>query len=978
MKQAMLNTNQNPARNADKPKFLLRQILSIFILLTSFVLAQQKGEITGIVVDGDFGEPMIGANVFIDGTTMGAATDIEGRYTISNVAGGEYTVVFSMIGYAKKSVTNVKVESGKVVKLDITMSMESIQTDEVVITAKSVQDSEAGLLIKRQKSVSVSDAISAEQISRTGSSDAADAVKQVVGASVVDGKYVFVRGLGERYSATQLNGAELPSSDPDKKAFQLDLLPANLLENITTIKTFTPDKPGNFSGGIVDVGTKNFPEKFTFSLSTGASYNTQTTGNDGYLTYSGGNTDWLGYDDGTREIPAVLNGDVQTINPVVARFDADKAQQLDTYSKAFNNTMDIGKETAPVNNSFSLSIGNKVATGEESSFGYLGSFTYGRNFSFYENGEIGRYTLTGVSTEELNNELLLNDNKATTEASLGGLVSAAYNITSEHQVGGNVFYSRSGTQTTRYQYGKWPHQFGVDDPRTVYNRVLEYQERDIVSYQLRGDHYLPFMLNSQFDWSAAFATTNQNEPDRRLIFSYENPQDDGTTTYNIVGSNFDDPSRYFRKLTDNANTFQANLAIPFEQWSGLKSKLKIGGYYQESDRAFEERIFSYNIPNNFVINDVNGDLTQLFSNEYNGITEVDSSGSRTRYYFGNTIEDISKPKNNYDADQTISAYYGMLELPILKNFKLIGGARYEVTEMNVVSKDTTKDKGLIDEKDLLPSLNLVYQLSENMNLRFAATKTLARPNFREKAPFASKDFVNGVEVVGNPNLKRTLIENLDLRWEWFMRPGEIAAVSFFYKNLRNPIEIGYDEGSTAANQIVTYTNVDLAILKGIEVEFRNRLDYIHPALSDFSIGGNLSLIDSRIDIPTDELASRRAIDSTASGTRDLQGQSKVIFNLDLSYVNYDFGTSVNLHYNIFSERLAQITAGINPDVYEQPTPTLDLNASQDLPYNFQLKLGVRNLLNAEYKQIYRHNGQEYIYQSYTRGRTVSLGVSYKI
>lgn len=969
----MLNQKFNRGLKFIFSKFLTSLLILLF--LSTNISAQGKAEVYGKIVDSKTGEPLIGANVVMKGTTMGAAADIDGNYKIKNVPAGKYTLVFSVISYTEKTVTGVKLEPGEMEKIDITLTPETIQTEEIVVTAKALKNTEAGMLKDRQKSNSVSDAISAEEITAAGASNAADAVQKVVGATVVEGKYVYVRGLGNRYSSTQLNGAELPSSDPNKKAFQLDLLPSNLLSNIVTIKTFTPDKPGNFSGGIVDIGTKSFPESFTLKFSTSASFHSQATLNSDYLTYKGGNKDWLGYDDGTRELPGLLdNPNTDVPSEVASRFDSEKAAKLDAYTKAFNSTMDIKRETAPVNQGYSFSIGNQISTGRESSLGYSGSITYGRDFSYYENGEVGIYKLNEGSSV-MNDQLKLSDSEGTTSTNLGALGAFNYNISREHQVGGNVFYSRSATSTARYQQGVWLQELG--NKRVVMNRVLGFKERDILSTQLRGEHLLSGLFSMTVDWNVSLSTTRQKEPDQRLVFSYADTTKD-PDIHTVVGSNFDDPSRYFRDLEDNSNTYNLNLTLPFAQWNGLMSKFKFGGTYQNSDRVFNERIFSYDV-NNQYFRDVNGDVGELFDNKYNGIVDADTSSTgRVRYTFGNVIRDNSKPKNNYTGEQKIAAFYGMFEMPISRRLKFVGGLRYETTETEVVSEDKSQEVGKITEEDFLPSFNLIYQLSEDMNLRVAATQTLARPNFREVAPYSSKEFVNGYELQGNPNLQRTLIQNYDVRWEWFKRPGEIFAVSGFYKKMENPIERAFETGTTESNRIITYRNVDNATILGAEFEARMNLDFISEELSNFSVGTNLSLVKSEIDIPESELNARKAIDSTSGTTRELQGQSPYILNIDLSYNNLNRGTSASLHFNTFGERLSKVSANLTPDVYEQPAAKLDLVISQSLYQGLSIKLSAKNILDSPYKEVYKYRGDEYIFQKYNRGVSYSFGLSYDL
>ncbi len=957
---------------------LLIFVLSIYPMVLSSTYAQESGTIFGKVVDSATGEELIGANIFLEGTTIGAATDIEGNFKIGTVPAGTYTLIASMIGYSKFTVTDLEIKPGEQKKLDLSLVSEAYQTEEVVITARMILDNDAALLKNRQKSITVSDAIGSDMIKQSGSDNAGDALKKVVGTSVVDGKYVFVRGLGDRYSSTQLNGAELPSTDPNRKSFQMDLIPSNLLDNIVTLKTFTPDKPGNFSGGIVDIGTKSFPERFTLKLSGGTSYNSQTTGNAEFLTYQGGETDWLGIDDGTRGLPEIFN-DPNLAIPTEqgARFDDQQAATLNEVSKSFNNVMDVSRGTVPVNSNFSLSVGDNIPVGETSKFGYLASLTYRRDYSFYEGGEVGRYILSDIGSEELNPQLLLNDSKGVGEANWGGLVTAAFNINPEQQISGNYFYSRSGIATTRYMFGKWPQEFGLGEDSPDYtNRVLHWMERDISSYQLRGDHLISGLLNTHADWSASFSETKQDEPDFRLVTSYTRirPQD---TTYTITGSNFDDPSRYFRTLADNNKTFNANLAIPFAQWNGYLSKFKFGGYLQLSDRNFNETIITYS-PKNTLFNETGGDLTTLFENENNGITDTSNIGGTTRYTFGNTVFDRSFAKNNYTGDQSIYAVYGMFEMPIFTDLKFVGGVRFETTDLSVLSLDPNIPEGKIDEQDWLPSVTFIYNLSGNMNLRVAGTQTLARPTFREIAPFSSKEFVNDVELSGNPNLQRTLIENYDIRWEWFLRPGEIFAVSAFYKNLKDPIEIAFVEGSTRSNPIVNYTNVDRAKLLGVELEARLGMSYLTEAVKNFSLGFNLSLVSSTVDIAPSELEQRRAIDPNTSDTRQLQGQSPYVLNIDLSYNNVESGTIAGIFFNSFGERLSKVSANATPDVFEKPAPLLNFTASQKLFELLTLNVGVKNILNSEYQEVYRYNDKDYIFQSYKLGISYSVGLTYSL
>lgn len=960
-------------------KFLQFFVLSVFCLTATSAFANDvTGKVTGTVVDSETGEPLIGANVFFEGTNIGAASDLDGQFTIKKIPPGTYNLIVSMIGYAKLTVSQVKVDAGETLSYDLSLKPEAIMAEDVVVVAEIIENTEAALLKKRQKSIAISDAISAEAISRSGSGDAAEAMTKVTGASVVDGKYVYIRGLGERYASTHLNGVELPSADPDKKAFQLDLFPANLLDNIVTLKTFTPDKPGNFSGGVVDIGTKAFPEQFTMSFSSSASYNSQATWSDKFLLYSRGSTDWLAIEDGTRDIPDMLSDPGLTIpSPARARIEARRgniadAQFLDAASKSFNSIMGPTSESAPVNQSYGFSVGNQRPFFGKP-LGYVFSLTYGRSLSYYEDGFTGRYSLPQAGGTGLNSELLLEDTKGEEDVNWGGVLNLGYKLTPHHELSFNSIYSRSAESEGRYQFGTWPKEFGLSDNTNFFeNRTLIYKERELYSLQVSGEHFLKGLLNSTVEWNASMAANEQEEPDSRFFANIMRVSD-GDTSYSASQSGFSDPGRYFRNLQEDSRNAKLDISIPFKQWSGLKSKFKIGGAYKDTEREFRERIFSISPSSTMPYT---GDPQEFFSNERMGIIAVDTlANGNPNYTFGNTVAERSKVKNNYDGSLDVGGVYGMLDVPLASRLRFIGGVRYETTELETVSQDTNQAIGRIKEQDILPSANLVFSLKDNMNVRAAYTKTLARPTLREIAPFESFEFINGNFLIGNPALNRALIDNYDLRWEWFLRPGEIVAVSAFYKNISNPIERTIVGGT---NGQIQYKNVDDAEVFGLEFEVRKRFDDLGGVLEHFSAGANFTLTDANITIPEDELVRRRAVDPDANDVRPLQGQSPFLLNVDLSYINSRSRTTLSVSYNTFGDRLSNVSLGGTPDVFERTRHTLSFNARQGLFRHLSLKFAVKNILNDSYKESYELKGNEFIYQEYKLGRTYSFGVSYSL
>ncbi|MDX1428785.1 MAG: TonB-dependent receptor [Rhodothermales bacterium] len=953
----------------------LRSCKAIIALLVGLALAAplraqstdspETGTVAGVVVDAQTGETLIGANVVLDGTLIGSTTDIDGHYTIPAVPVGLQTLVFSYIGYTQQTVRNVEVERGGLTRIDIALSPQTVGMDEVVVEARALRNNEAVLLRDRQKALAVSDAISAEAISKSGSSNAADAMEKVTGASVVGGKYVYVRGLGERYASTHLNGAEMPSADPDKKAVQFDLFPANLLDNIVTIKTFTPDKPGNFSGGLVDISTKAFPEELDVKFSAKASFNSGTHFGNDFLTYPGGGTDWLGVDDGTRGLPSLLS-DPNLVIPSAqrARRDAELAAMLDAVSKSFNSVMAPLAATAPANSSYSLSIGSRTDLIKRP-LGFVVSLTYSRSASSYDNGTTGRYSFTG---SDLATDLDLKDALSSDEINWGGIANVSYQFSPRHELGLNTLYSRSAESAARLQEGLWPKELG-DDPNSIRtNRYLLYTEREIYSFQLRGKHNLPFLAGTTIEWNASNARTLQDEPDRRFFASTRRTI--GTTeVLSASSSGFSDPSRYFRNLDETNRNAALDVSVPFKAWTGTKGKVKFGGAAQRSDRDFRERVFSYSSSPDIRFE---GNPETYFAAANMGIVALDTL--RKRFEFGQVISDDTKLRNNYDGTGEVDAAYAMIELPLTRALKIVGGARLETTDIRVASRDSSVGIGSLDRTDVLPSVNAVYALTDNMNLRAAFTKTLARPTFREIAPFESFDFTVGDFRIGNPDLDRTRITNYDLRWEWFTRPGEILAVSLFYKDLENPIEEAIVGGTNGQLQ---YQNVDRAKVYGAEIEVRSALDFIWGRLSNFSTGVNFSLVKSIVDIPETERAAREAVNPNIGKTRELQGQSPYILNADLSYDNAGNGTSVGAFFNVFGRRLSNVSLGGTPDVFERPSAQLDLSVSQRLHRNWSVNSAVKNVLNSTRKWSHLFNDQEFVYQEYNRGQTFSLGVTFR-
>lgn len=960
-------------KGALKLFFVAITILGIGICSVERSVAQQqqKGSITGKIIDGSTKEPMIGVNVILKGTNMGAASDFEGQFVIRGVPVGEYNLIARMIGYSDVNLEKVVVSNKLVTELQaIEMQFKAIEMGSVVVTARFIQNSEEAMLSRRKDESAISDGLSAEAISRTSSGQAADAMQQVTGASVVGGKYVYVRGLGERYASTQLNGVELPSADPDKRSFQLDLIPTAVLDNIVTTKTFTPDQPGNFSGGVVNLGMRSFPDKMMFTFSTSTSYNSVSTFNDQYLTYAGGSRAWLGMDDGTRSLPDVVKDENLTIpDESDARRDETLANEIDRVSQAFTPVMAPSQVTAPINRSIALSFGNQLSLFGKP-LGFFGSLNYSRDYSLINNGQVARWKLTGNVSENdvLTNLVDLTDTKGSDEVLWGGMATTSYQFMNGQEIQLNYLLSHSGNSESRYLTGPWPEQ-GVSGYET---RALKFTERRLSSWQLRGDHALPFGF--KFNWTGFLATTKQDEPDTRYFsdtFSNRKFAGRDTVIYSISPSIISRPARYFREMDEDSKSFQFASEKDFQIWNGSEAKIKFGALYEEKQRNFEESLFEYWKGSGYRYD---GDAETFLSPEKSGIIGYDQD--RDVYKFGYYIQrGVSTIGGDYSGSQIVRSAFLMVDMNLFSKLRFIGGARFEASRMDVSNDE---EFGMLRDDDWLPSVNLVYKMKNDMNLRLAYGRTLARPNFREKAPYANFEFSNDFIFNGNVDLKRTLIDNYDLRWDWFLSHGEIISVSGFYKYFRNPIERVINVFFSSEGALVFFDNVDNAKVYGLEFELRKNLGMFHSSLNNFMFGGNISFIHSQVAIPEEELINIRALNPDAENKRELQGQSPFVANINLTYDNAKTGTTANLFYNITGERLSEVSLGGTPNVFEQPRHLVNISATQKIWNHLSVKGSVKNLLNQSHSFIHHYQGQEFVRQEYKPGTSYSLGLKYEL
>jgi TonB-dependent receptor len=567
------------------------------------------------------------------------------------------------------------------------------------------------------------------------------------------------------------------------------------------------------------------------------------------------------------------------------------------------------------------------------------------------------------------------------------MFNMAYKLSDNHIISGNVIFNNDAELITRSQAGSFLGQ--VSNSLAVFNtNSVEFIQRQIANFQLSGRHAFPKLNQIQLEWNASRTNSFQHEPDLKYFAYTTVTEDPGAgeevTEYYINNAEYAFPYHFFRKLNDTGYEGKVDLSIPlgFGQNPGSSNQIKIGGLYNTTDREFEEYRYQLNnsgIPSTINFTSFAGDFDAFWDESNFGIIDTlyKADGTVQRYVTGYHYVNQINARNFYTGNSTISAAYAMLTYNVLPRLKVIGGVRMENTDMSVISRDTLVPEGKINQTDYLYALNLIYTLNEKSNLRLAGSQTLARPNLRELAPFVQFDTKNGFFNVGNPNLKRTLIQNYDIRYELYPQHGELIAVSAFYKQFKDPIIRAFNPKATIPE--LSFINVDEAIVVGAELELRKSLGFIAPVFEKFYFNMNLALIHSEYDIPADEIANSKNIDPEYDQTtRPFQGQAPYIVNAILSYINPDNGLEVSLGYNVSGKRLYNISLFATPDVYEQPQSLLNFKASKKFAAHYQVSLTARNLLNARNRKTLEFHGETYDAESYSIGRTIGASFTYTI
>lgn len=904
--------------------------LLVATALTQDLAAQGTGRIIGRVVESQQGAPVAGATVELVGIARSGVTAVDGRYILERVPAGPVSIRARMIGFGPKVVTGVVVPDGGSVAQDIALSTEVVQLAEIEVSAESERGTVNRALEEQRNATNIVSAITSEQIAKSPDGDAGQAVQRVSGVTVQDGRYVFVRGLGERYTTTALNGARIPSPEPERRVVPLDLFPSALLEGITTSKTFTPDQPGDFSGAAVNLKTREFPERRVATFSVSAGVNTAATGKDLVRAPTEGQ-EWLGRAGSERELPAAAAGagdlrglDQSQINDIIGSF-----------RNAWSGRVDNGS----ANGGFGFTLG-----GEDPIFaqpvGYIGSFTYSYGQEVRADEERSLIIANGSGFEPLNRA---RGSTARNTVLWGGILNLSTRLGTRHKIGLNNTYNRSADNEASRLAGE-NEEFNVDLDVTR----LTFVQRTVRSHQLTGEHLIGD--DHLVDWSFTGSRVNRYEPDRSDI-AYITDLDPATGTsqpISWVGAPRS-ATRTFSDLDESAYEGQGNYRL-FLGSSAMPAIVKIGGAYRAVDRDVDSRAF---------------DITNR------GLSPADRQAPPEQIFAGPYAQDsrlslfVNANGGRYDARDRLAAGYGQVELQLSDRLRLIGGARVEHwrLDLNTLSPqgiETTTDR---ENTDVLPSLALNYQLREDQVVRVSASQTLSRPEYREISPVSSFEPIGGLITFGNPDLRRALIQNYDARWEWYPGPGEVLSVGVFAKRFRDPIErVFVTLTGAAANSFV---NAEKANNYGVELEARKGLGFLSPPLAALTAFANATLMRSRIT------PGNTDISSLTSRDRPMVGQAEYVFNGGLTYGNGG-GLSATALYNMVGPRIVEAGARPFPDAYERARHVVDLSVQFPLMGGTSLKLDARNLLDEPYEIV-----QGGVLRSrYRAGRVFAVGAAW--
>jgi TonB-dependent receptor len=936
---------------------MLQRLLTIIFLIVSSAALAQNGTISGVVTDQATGETVIGANVVIQGTTVGTATDIDGKFAISNVKPGTYNVQVSFVTYKSHLIPDVVVESGKITEIKIQMHEDVSQLQEVVVTGTREINNDFSLIQSIKEAKLVVSGISAEQITRLPDRDAAQIAARVPGVTIADNRFILIRGVPERYNQVMMNGIIAPSTEIDKRSFSFDLIPSNAIDQMLIYKSGAANLPGDFAGGVIRMITKRPTEERYIKFGTTVGYRSNTTFGD-YVSSEGSSTDVFGFDNGFRDLPS--NFPTSTQLKATTR----TSSMRERAGKSLTNNFDNTTTSAPLDMGANLTISQPFSLGSVdfknvTILSYSNSYqrtsaAFKRYNSFDDNVNLERFSYTDnfygndVRVNAVHNWLIdFNDN---------------FNIEFKNlfvQLGENETILRNGTDF--YQLPNYDRQ----------NYSYHYLSRSILSSQLEGNHR--FGEKNTLNWVFGYNGISRNEPDFRRFRTIRDNSFRGTEEPFLMqlpaAGNLFETGRFWSDLNDKGYSNGVN----FERKIGSdenNGSIQVGYFTEYKTRTFDARYMNYLYPDGPDFDPAVGEelrrlpLSDIFSPQ-----NISNEN-------GFVVEEGTTPQDHYEGSNLLASGYiggsysfGKLDLS--------GGFRAEYNRQELTSK--SNQGGLIEVNNPvfapLPMLNAAFNVSDRALLRAAYSRTVNRPEFRELAPFLYYNFEYEVAVYGNPDLNTAFVNNIDFRYELYPNAGELFSIGAFYKTFSNPIEQYLQ--ITSENPQLYFDNAVSAYNYGAELEIRKSLASLGVSriLRNTSVNLNAAWIYSTVDI---------GAQATNQVDRPLQGQSPYILNAGLYYNDEETGFGVNAAYNVFGPRIYSVGDVLFPTWWEMPRHSMDFQISKTFRNRFETKLNIQNALNTPFRIVQDSNldnkisENEAIIYKYQLGTQFSVGLSYRL
>lgn len=927
------------------------------IRVTAFTLPDRTpGCLAGLVVDKQTREPLTGATVQIEGNAAGAVTDIDGRFLFPELMPGSYKIEVKYISYALLQLGPVVISPGEKTLLTVEMTEASLSLEGVVVVARAKQNTELALLKATQASLVVQSGISAQQIGRTQDRDASEVIRRIPGISLIDGKFVMVRGLSQRYNNVWINNSAVPSSEADSRAFSFDIIPSGQMDNLIVVKSPAPEFPADFSGGFIKINTKDIPERDAFSVSIGGSWNDQTHFRN-FLYNPGSPTDFLGFDNGCRRLPGSYT---------LRQDNADQAAVNEITRRGFNTNWQIKNKHPWGDLRLNTSLNHTFRRDDGKRLALLAAVNYTNAYKRIENMENARYSLYDVNKDTPDYKNQYTDQVYSNDVRIGAMA--------------NLTYLPDGD--TKYEFKNIFNQLGQNRYTRrdgfLFNSGKYIQEKQEYFYASRTAYNGQFTgtrahEEATFDWSVGYAYANKNQPDRRMINREENGFA-GDPHEGEMRIDQNEIQRLFYRLDEHIVSAAVNYQWKF-RFGSLRPLLKAGVYGEYRHRNYQTRAFYYRwnpeeMPGGFEYEEV-----------VSSILQPGNLGADKLYAYEDTDN-----RNSYKGMNLSGAGYIGLNVPV-DRFDFYGGVRYEYTKMQLTSYVTLKDfktqKTRYPSSRFFPSLNASYRFDEAHQLRLAYGLSINRPEFRERSGSVYYDFDLFSNVMGNPGLKPAYIQNADMRYEFYPGANETVSVALFYKHFKNPIEWTYiDNGGSYT---YTYENARSATNYGIEVDIQKNLAFL--GLEHFSWNFNGAYIRSHVHFDTDRFEK----------SRPMQGQSPYLINTGIFYQYDPWGLFAGVLYNRIGKRITEVgkadatgQASINndfPDTYELARNTIDLSFGKKLGTHWEVKANVRNLLGekikfVQYPKFYDSDHvlqkREQVTKQYTSGRNFFLSLSYRL